>query len=235
MSEGARSNAAGHRLRDAVTALKRRYGKPSLPISDDPFHLILWEQVAYLAPDARRRVAYESLRTQVGLTPTAVLAAPIEKLRAIARQGGGIAAPLRAARLRKSAEIVIARWQGDLRNALKLPLDQARRALAQFPMIGEPGADKILAFTKTARILPLDSNALRVLQRLALTTEAKDYRTSYRQAQTVLAPQLPKSHAWLIAAGQLLRQHGQKLCRRSVPDCARCPLRPGCPVGKLKP
>jgi endonuclease-3 len=107
---------------------------------------------------------------------------------------------------------------------------KARRALAQFPMIGEPGADKILVFTKQARLLPLDSNGLRVLRRLGLTPDGKDYRTTYRRAQEALAPSLPNDHNWLIAAYGLLRLHGQELCLRSAPVCSRCPFRARCPA-----
>ena len=75
-------------LRPSVMALRRHYGKPAPPISRDPFWLILWEQVAYLVPDAQRRVAYKALEAQVGLTPEAIAVEPIAKLRAIARFGG---------------------------------------------------------------------------------------------------------------------------------------------------
>jgi len=231
MGVRSKSRKVARRLSDVVAALRRAYGTPQPPISDDPFTLILWEQVAYLASDAKRRAAFETLRRQVGLTPVAILAAPIATLRAIAHQGGSIGAATRAERMQKSAALVMARFEGDLRRALRLPLAKARKALEKFPMIGEPGADKILAWTKTARVLPLDSNALRVVQRLGIAPEAKDYRTSYRQAQDALAAELPKTYAGLIAAGQLLRLHGQELCRRSAPECERCPLQPGCPVG----
>jgi endonuclease-3 len=191
--------------------------------------LILWEQVAYLVPDAQRRAAYQALRSRVGLTPRAILAARPATLRSITRLGGPIAAATRAARLQQSARLVLRRWQGKLGTALTLPLAQARRALGQFPMIGDPGADKILAITRTARLLPLDSNALRVLHRLDLAPPGKDYGTSYRQAQAAVASQLPKSYEALLAGSQLLRQHGQELCRRSAPRCPRCPLRSKCP------
>ena len=216
-------------LRSVISKLRRHYGRPSPPISRDPFHLILWEQVGYLVSDIQRRRAFSALRTEVGLQPAALLATPSAKLEAIARLGGPIAVRLRASRLRESAELVLGRWDGDLRVALRLPLPQARRALAQFPMIGEPGADKILVFTKRARLLPLDSNALRVLLRLGLTRDAKDYRSAYRRAQESLAPALPNDHNWLISAYGLLRLHGQELCRRSAPMCSRCPLRARCP------
>jgi endonuclease III len=216
-------------LRSAVATLKRYYGPPPAPVSRDPFRLVLWEQVAYLVSDAERRKAFRALQARVGLTPGAILGASAGELRAIARLGGSIAAPLRAARLRQSAELVAGRWNGDLRAALKLPTAQARRALAAFAMIGEPGADKILVFTRTARVLPLDSNGLRVLQRLGLVAQGRDYRASYRRAQEALAPELPTGFEALIAAYQLLRRHGQELCRRKAPDCPPCPLRVRCP------
>ena len=216
-------------LRSVVSALRRRYGKPPPPVSRDPFHLILWEQVGYLVPDIQRRRAFAALRAQVGLHPGAVLAAPRAKLEAITRLGGPIAVRIRASRLRDSAELVLGRWDGELRAAVRLPLPQAHRALAQFPMIGEPGADKILVFTKRARLLPLDSNALRVLLRLGLTPAAKGYRGTYRRAQETLAAALPSDHNWLIAAYSLLRRHGQELCRRTAPACGLCPLRIPCP------
>ena len=216
-------------LRSVIATLRRQYGKPAPPVSRDPFRLILWEQVGYLVPDSQRRRAFSALRSEVGLEPAAILAAPRGKLEAITRLGGPIAVRIRASRLRDSAELVLGQWDGDLRAALRLPLPQARRALAQFPMIGEPGADKILVVTKRARLLPLDSNALRVLRRLALTPDAKDYRTTYRRAQETLAPALPNDPQWLFSAYGLLRRHGQELCRRTAPACSRCPLRVHCP------
>jgi len=216
-------------LRAAVTRLRRHYGRAPPVVSRDPFQLILWEQVAYLVPDAQRRRAFTLLRTQVGLRPAAILGAKPSLLQRIARVGGSIAVASRAARLQQSAEIVIDRWQGDLRRALLLPLAAARRALAHFPMIGEPGADKILLVTGAARLLALDSNALRVLDRLGLVRPAKDYRTTYRRAQASLAPVLPRDRAWLLAASGLLRRHGQELCRRRSPICTRCPLQSRCP------
>ncbi len=218
-------------LTAVLRSLRALYGKPPRPISTDPFRLILWEQVAYLVPDTRRRAAYIALRTRIGLTPAAILDAPPAALLAITRLGGSIAAPERADRLRRSAELAQKQGPGGLRAALQLPISEARRVLAKFPMIGEPGADKILVFAKAARLIPLDSNGLRVVQRLGFATEARDYRGSYRRAQAALESQVPKTMAACGEAYQLLRQHGQDLCRRTAPLCSRCPLRSGCPTG----
>jgi endonuclease III len=220
-------------LRSTIAALRRYYGPPPQPVSRDPFRLIVWEQVAYLVPDAQRRKAYDTLRREVGLSPAELLETPPATLGRITRIGGAIAAPLRAERLHQSAELVLRLYDGELRRVLELPGPKARTALARFPMIGEPAADKILLFTRTARLLALDSNALRVLARLGFIIERRDYRSTYREAQTVLAPALPKSYESLIVASQLLRIHGQELCRTSAPRCLRCPLARRCPSAAL--
>jgi endonuclease III len=115
-----------------------------------------------------------------------------------------------------------------------LPLPQARKALARFAMIGEPGADRILVIAGRARLLPLDSNGLRVLKRIGLTTEEEDYDATYRRAQEMLAHALPRSTDALVAAYYLLRTHGKELCRRSEPACERCPLRKDCLFGSQR-
>jgi endonuclease III len=67
-----------------------------------------------------------------------------------------------------------------------------------------------------------------VLVRLGFAPEKKSYSATYKGVQQALAPQLPNDCAELVRAHQLLRQHGQELCKRSKPLCARCPLRAQC-------
>jgi endonuclease-3 len=215
-------------------ALRACYGAPGPPVSPDPFRLILWEQVAYLAADERRQEAFEALRNRIGLSPAEIAAASQAQLAAVARIGGAIAATTRAARMRRSAQMVLARWHGDLRGALQLPVEKARRALAAFPMIGEPGADKILAFAGAAPLVAIDSNGLRVLQRLGLAPASGDYRRDYRAARDTLASHAPRTQRARIAAYFLLREHGRRTCRRSAPQCEVCPLLRDCPTGRAK-
>ncbi|HWY25783.1 MAG TPA: hypothetical protein VNX47_12740, partial [Nevskia sp.] len=92
----------------------------------------------------------------------------------------------------------------------------------------EPGAEKILLFTRQQPLLAPDSNALRVMVRLGLCAEHRNYAATYAGARAVAQQQLPGNIDTLIDAHQLLRLHGQTLCRRSGPDCQRCPLAPHC-------
>jgi endonuclease III len=214
------------------TKLEAHYGPAHEPTPADPFALILWEQVGYLIDDDGRLRAFRLLEERVGLAPQDILRAAPETLTEVAAAGGSIAAHERAERMRKSAIEVTERWGGDLRAALALPLADALRALKRFPMIGEPGAEKILLVTRAHPLLALDSNGLRVLLRLGYGREAKNYAQTYRLVRAATAPEERKEYDWLVSLHGLLRRHGQSLCRRSAPRCGECPLLPVCDYGR---
>jgi len=214
-----------------IRALGRHYGAPRQLAPKDPFQLLLWEYVAYLADDPTRAAAFTELKRTVGLRPSDVAKAPLVILTKIARLGGSIAPALRATRMRDVAVTVRDKWGGSLRIVLRLPYADARRALKSFPSIGPPGADKILLLTGARPILALDSNALRVLLRLGYGREDKNYATSYASAQSAAMTELPRTIPSLRTAFLLLQHHGRELCRRTSPRCTICPLRPSCPFG----
>jgi endonuclease III len=214
-------------LTQVVERLERFYGEPDPPEVVDPWEMILWENIAYLADDARRREAMATLREQVGTTPEEILAAPSDRLLAVGRLG--ILAENTVEKIRRAAEIAVREFDGDLRPILDRPTAQARKALKRFPAIGDPGAEKILLFGRALPVLALESNGLRVLIRLGFDEETPNYSTTYRLVQEAIEGQLIKEYPWLIKAHQLLRRHGQELCKRSKPRCGGCPLQNDCP------
>ena len=228
-------------LREAVKVLREHYGPPAGPPTDDPFELVLWENVAYLAPRARRREAFEQLKSTVGTAPALILAAKQSALERVTARG--ILKSTFAAKLRECASIAVNDFGGDLGAAIRRPLDAAKRALRLFPGIGEPGAEKILLFTGQHALLAPDSNGLRVLVRLGLVRDEKSYARTYAASRQV-AKDLPTEPSLMQQAHLLLQQHGQTLCKRGVPRCGECPLAAACaharathgaPVERLQP
>jgi endonuclease III len=213
-------------LRQVVDQLEAFFGKQPPSKLKGPWEMILWENVAYLADDDQRRRAFQTLKQQVGAEPGQILSASDETLLEVTRHG--ILADQFAGKLRRCAQIALEEFDGDLRPILALPLTKAKKALQKFPGIGEPGAEKILLFTQSYPILALDSNGLRVLLRLGYGEEKKSYATSYRLVQQSVGPELDQEYAWLIQAHLLLRHHGQELCKRTKPECPRCPLAADC-------
>jgi endonuclease-3 len=209
-----------------IADLEKLYGRPEPPKLTNPLEMILWENVIYLADDERREKAFRMLKQQVGTKPQEILAAPDELLLAITSLG--IVPEQRTEKLRKIAGIAIKHFQGDWRTILAPPVKEAKKLLQKFPSIGEPGAEKILLFSRSHPILALESNGLRVLLRLGFGEEKKNYSASYKSAQATVQPQCKEDYDWLIRAHQLLRQHGQELCKRTRPKCEACPLAKGC-------
>ena len=221
-----RSPAAGSKLAPVVSALEALYGRPKPPAVTEPFEQVLFENVAYLASDERRTEAWKRFKTEVGTKPAQILKAAQSKLMEIGR--AGIVPAVTAEKLRRIAEIAAEDFGGDLKPILKLPLKEAKKALRKFPSIGEPGAEKVLLLAGSHPVLALDSNGLRVLLRLGFGKEDKSYGKSYKSAQEAAAPGLPLDTMWLTRAHQLLRRHGQELCKTSHPRCEACPLKKEC-------
>ena len=214
-------------LQKIVSGLVKYYGLPRLPVTDDPFELILLENIAYLVSDERRAEAFQLLRKYSGTKPHQILAAPDDEIRKATRLGG-MRAQERVSRLREIALIAMDEFDGDLKPVLKLPLAKAKRALRKFPGIGEPGAEKILMFTRSHPVLSLDSNGLRVLLRLGFGEEKKNYTASYYAVQESIRGQLKEEYEWLICTYLVLRQHGKDLCKTSRPLCEKCPVSRSC-------
>ena len=221
-------------MRDALpiasvtAALEVLYGRPDRPPSD-PLELILRENVVYLADDARRAAAFELLRERIGIRPDQILAADDETMEKVTRSAG-ILPQMQVEKLRRVAQLASELRPDDI---VKLPLREAKKALMRFPGTGEPGAEKILLFSRSYPILALDSNALRVMLRLGFGQKHRDYRKSYRSAQGAVAEKLPDDFDELIDVAQLLRIHGQRLCLRSNPKCFQCPLKSGCEFARV--
>jgi endonuclease-3 len=210
-----------------IAKLKKAHGEPALPPARGPFELVMWENACYLLPDERRAAVFEALRQEVGMDAESIWKAGKEVLLPLAKMGG-MRPETRVFRWQEIARLVISQFAGNLDTILQLPYAQARRALHQFPNIGQPGAEKILMLCGMSAGLPLESNGLRVLERVGYGRAQKNYGATYRSVQEALAGQIPHQAAALTRAHLLLRYHGRAVCRNNQPLCEQCPLAPGC-------
>ena len=214
-------------LTELISRLEALYGPPAPPPVTDPFEMVVWENAAYLVDDDRRARVFARLREEVGLDPEDILGTPTPVLADVIREGG-MQPEHRAEKLLKAADTALAVGVDLLRELIRTAPDKARKVLQKFPGMGEPGADKILLFSRAKRTLAPDSNALRVLVRLGFGEEDENYGRMFRSADAAVAPELPGDFPWLIRAHQLLRRHGQEICRRGAPLCEACPVTGGC-------
>jgi endonuclease III len=213
-------------LTDVVAALAPLY--PQAPALSDPLALILWENVGYLIDDERRAALFAEFAERVGVSAPAIDRAAGAALLDIARRGG-MRPQDRVERWRMIARLVLERADGDLGAALaRLPASKAKALLKAFPMIGGPGADKILLFAGLSLAPSLESNGLRALTRLGLIALSDNYSALYRAGVELLRRDGVAERGWLVSAYGVLRDHGRALCRRSEPQCLACPLDDAC-------
>jgi endonuclease III len=210
-------------LTDVISRLETFYGPPEPLEITDPWEVIVAENASYLVDDDRRARVFAKLRDKVGLDPQDILDTPTPVLSEVIREGGMLGEH-RVEKLTRAADIALEIGLDHLRQLMKTDPPKAAKLLKKFPGIGEPGADKLLLFSHAKRTLAPDSNALRTLVRLGFGKEDANYTRQYRSVAEAVETQLPKSYPRLIAAHQLLRRHGQEICRRGAPLCETCPL-----------
>ena len=211
-------------LRAYIDRLRTLYGRPKRPIPSGPFEWIIWEHVAAVPDDEQRAIVFRTLRQRIGTTPQAVLRTPKPKMLELLAPGGPNAAA-RLSQLREAAELMIEIGLARVRTLVRESPAEAKKLLKRFKGIGETGAERILLFCRTQAVLAPEANGLRVLTRLGYGKGAG--AAAYKQVSEALAPDLPRDYNWLIQAHQLLRRHGQDICR-TTPRCDACPLAPDC-------
>jgi endonuclease III len=197
---------------------------PADPLpATDGWLLVLAENIGYLVDDSTRWAAMTTLRTTVGTEPERILAASDDDL---LRVVVGMRPAERVARLRRCAE---------LRLADPGPSSRTGTKWSAYPGIGQPGVQRIELFTGTKPVLALDANALRVLVRLGYGDPAGSYSVVYRKTQAAASAETDETVPARQRAHQLLRRHGQTVCRRSAPACSTCELADLCPSAGTPP
>lgn len=209
-----------------LETLEAFYGPQEPAWPTDPYLYLVWLHCGYPASDERCSKGWESLRKATGLEPDRILAAPLALL-AKALTAGGMVPESRARRLHEVASRVIDECGGDLRRALTSSPSVARKLLKKFPNIADPGADRILLFSRVSPVAAVPSNCPHVIVRIMQGRVPGNYGLTYSAAQQEIQA-LPESFEARTRAFLLLKRHGHELCKSSKPKCVQCPLRQSC-------
>jgi endonuclease III len=231
-------------VNEILDALEKMYGLQHAAGPADPYEMIVYLNCGYPASDAACSKGFDALKREVGLSPKEILAAPKAKLVKLLRLGG-IVPELRAERLKEIARKVKVEYGGDLKSALKISVRQekkqtdkgirgAKKILQQFPVIGEPSAEKILLFAKLAPVAAVPSANVEVPARLWFGKAGKNYAADYRAGREIVNSGLPQTFEARQRAYLLLKKHGQQTCKRSHPKCEICPLTAQCAYIQLQ-
>lgn len=224
-------------LTQILEVLENKYGAQKLAGPNDPYEMIVFLNSGYPASDAKCAKGFEALKRKVGVEPKKVLAVSKPKLAKTMRPSV-ILPSLCAERLKEIARKVRDELKGDLTAALRQRLREAKepekglkaakKVLQEFPVIGEPSAEKILLFSGLAAVAAVPSAFVEVPVRLFMGEPGKNYAADYKAAREILDSGLPETFEARQRAYLLLKKHGQEICKRSRPKCEICPLTEHC-------
>lgn len=205
-------------LTQVLDALEELYGPQKAAGPADPYEMILFVNCGYPATDASCSKGFDALKREVGLKPEEILAAPKPRLAKLMRLAG-IVPELRADRLKEIARSAKDQFGANLKAVLKKCLQEekkqagkgiraAKKVLQEFPVIGEPSAEKILLFSRLAPVAAVPSAFVGVPIRLWFSEPDKNYAADYNKARNFLSAVLPENFEARQRAYLLLKKHG---------------------------
>ncbi len=163
--------------------------------------------------------ALDALREEGVLEPAAVANITMERLRQLVRPAGYYRQ--KSARLRRLAQWLLQRTEGDPGALEHVPTDELREELLSLRGIGPETADSILLYALDRRTFVVDTYTKRILARHELV----DPDSGYYELKEFFEAHLPADlelygdyHAQLV-------ELGKRYCRPS-PRCSNCPARP---------
>jgi len=202
------------RLERLVGELKQFYGLLPAPPSD-AFALFVWDTLAFKTTPQKRDLAFAALKRGHALTPDAMAKAAPKTV----EDGVKLAGPYFEQRLRAiRTGIAVFQRTPDLPSRLSAPLPVAQEAASVLPQTHDGGAERMLLFAGTHRVLPMDAGTARVVNRLG-----------YDGAPDA---ELPHSLDLYRRVSLYLSHHAIATCTDADPHCTVCPLLHDCPAGQ---
>ena len=128
----------------------------------------------------------------------------------------------RAKNLKKSARLIVNKYNGRLPNSYD--------ELKKLPGVGDYTASAISAIAFNEQIIPLDGNIERLLKRILNLKTEKDIKKENLHKEKKVFGQTSRSNDYV----QALMEIGALLCKPKNPNCEKCPITKNCLSFKRK-
>ena len=179
----------------------------------DLFEILVATILSQNTSDRNSIEAYERLRQNIRIEPSEIMNANIREIEKYIRKAGLYKSKARA--IKESAELIMYKLNGDLRNIRKYPLDKAREILSSINGVGLKTADVVLLHLGFP-VFPVDTHIRRVSKRLGIVGEKADYEEISNVWKKALKP-----HEYLDAHLRLIA-FGRRICLAKNPKCGIC-------------
>lgn len=183
----------------------------------NPFKNLVIGILSQNTSDRNSTRAYIGLTKRFKIAPNVLARASESAIRNAIKPGGLY--NIKAKRIKKLAQVILDRYNGDLRKVTKLSKDRAREELLKLPGIGPKTADVFIGYCMNQDIFPIDTNIERVVKRIGIV----DKNVKYVEIQKALAKILPPKKQ--LRGHELLIRLGRDFCGVRKPLCNKCPAK----------
>lgn len=210
----------------AATALKILQQEIPLPKwikhKNDSFETLVVTILSQNVADRNTAKAFENLSKHFEITPEVLAKTELSQIEEGIRSAGLYKS--KAKTIKNAATAILEKYHGTLQPILSLPLEEARKALMEFPGVGPKTADVVLLFSAKQPTIPVDTHVNRVSKRLGFAPADGDYECVRKNLQLLFNPRD------YLSVHMLLINHGRKTCRARHPLCMDCPVNMYCPT-----
>lgn len=189
----------------------------------DAFSLLIATILSQNTNNKNSSRAFQALQRRFEIKPEVLAELKPEEIKPFIKYAGLY--EVRSKRIVAISKTILQRFNGDLTNVLKLPLQDARHILMSLEGVGPKTADILLNFLGGRDVMPIDTNIFRVANRLGLV-EGRDYeRTRAVLERLIPDRKFQETHFLLI-------KFGREICKPRKPLCTICPIIAFCDYSK---
>jgi len=211
----------GEKAQTIYDQLKQAFGEAQWTGGDDPVDELVWTILSANTNDVNSGRAFRQLKATFGDDWDAVVAAPLDEIKAAIRVAGmyNQKAPAIVAALTRIRE-----QEGSytLDRLATMELDAAMQYLTALPGVGHKTASIVLLFCFHRAAFPVDTHIQRISQRTGIAGP-KDSPAKIKGIWEALLP----GEVFYPLHLNLIRL-GREICDARAPKCEICPLQPVC-------
>ncbi|HTC65350.1 MAG TPA: hypothetical protein VK709_21095 [Candidatus Saccharimonadales bacterium] len=189
-----------------------------------PFEVIVGAILTQSTAWGNVEMAIANLRAAKLLTPSAMLRVRTIRLATLIRPSGYFRQ--KAKKLKAFVRFLQTGYKGSLARMFRTPTTELREKLLEVHGIGPETADSILLYGGNHPIFVVDAYTHRILGRHGIT----DGKADYEKVRALIEKSIPRQAELFNEFHALIVNTGKSWCRKSVPRCEGCPLRPLLPA-----
>src|SRR3984885_8997017 len=197
--------------------------------AETPFEVIVGAILTQSTAWGNVELAIANLRSAGLLTPSAMLQVPTPRLAALVRPSGYFRQ--KAKKLKAFVRFLQNEYDGSLKRMFQSSTSELREKLLSVHGIGPETADSILLYAGNHPVFVVDAYTHRILGRHGIT----DGKPDYERARALIETSIPSQVQLFNEFHALIVNTGKNWCRKSVPRCEQCPLRPLLPANSPHP